>query len=62
MLGVVFFESLEPREYGCVFLWLILLGAECVVAERVKTDRLWLVGIEGLGEYGAIEGKSASEP
>ena len=62
MLGVVFFKSLEPRKHGCVFLWLILLGAECVVTERVKADRLWLIGIEGLGEDGTIESISASEP
>jgi len=32
MFLVVFFKSLQAREYGGVFLGLAIFGAECVVA------------------------------
>lgn len=35
ILIVVFFETLQPRENGWVFLWLGLLGAKGVITEWV---------------------------
>lgn len=46
MFLVVFLQSLQPRKYGRVFLWLAILGPKCVVAERIQADGLRLVCIE----------------
>lgn len=46
MLLIMFLQSLQPGHDRGVFFWLLLFGAECVIAERVESDRLWLVGIE----------------
>lgn len=54
MLVVVLFEALQAREHRGVFLWLPIFGAEGVVAERVEADCLGLVGVEVLGQDGAV--------
>lgn len=55
MFVVVFFESLQAREHRWILLRLAILGAECVVAERVQADSLGLVRIEVLGKDGAVQ-------
>ena len=52
MLVVVCLEALETREHRGVFFGLCFFGAEGVVGERVETDSLWLVGVEGERYYG----------
>jgi uncharacterized membrane-anchored protein len=35
MFLVVFFEALQSRKHRRILFWLTILGAECVVAERI---------------------------
>ena len=50
ILCIVFFESLESRENRWIFFRLMLFCSECVVTERVESNRLWLIRIEGRRE------------
>lgn len=50
MLCVVFFEPLQARQHRGVFFWLAILGAECVVAQRIELNGLGLVRVEVLGD------------
>lgn len=52
---IVLLESLQPRKYRGIFLWLAILRPERVVAEWVQSNRLRLVRVEVFGERGAIE-------
>ena len=54
MLLVVLFETLESRDHRGIFFWLVLLGAEGVVAEWIEADGLWLICGKGLGEDGTV--------
>jgi hypothetical protein len=49
MLLIVFLQSLQARKHRRVFLRLAILCSERVVAERVQTNRLWLVCVEVFG-------------
>jgi hypothetical protein len=50
MLLIVFLQSLQPRKHRRIFFGLSIFGAECIIAKRVKADRLRLVRIEVFGE------------
>lgn len=50
----MFFKTFQTRQHRRVFFWLILFCAECVVGEWVETDCLWLIGVEGFGDYRSI--------
>lgn len=47
-------QPFQTRQHRRVFFWLILFCAECVVAEWVQADRLWLFGVERFGDYGPV--------
>lgn len=47
VLFIVLLEALKPGKDRWVFLWLVLFCAECVVAEGIEADGLWLVTIKG---------------
>lgn len=56
MLLIMFLQALQTRQHRGVFFWLSLLRAEGVVGERVQSDSLGLVGIEGVGKGGGVGG------
>lgn len=47
-------QPFQTRQHRRVLFRLILFCAECVVAEWVQADCLWLVGVEGFGDYGPV--------
>ena len=54
MTVVVLFQSLQARQYGRIFFWLMFLGAEGVVAKREEANGGRLVCVECLWDYGPV--------
>ena len=53
MLLVVLLQAAQTRRHGRILLRLVLLGAKCVVGQRVQPYRRRLVGVEVAGDDGA---------
>lgn len=56
ILLVVLFQTLETRQHRWIFLGLVLLGTESVVAEGIEPDGLGLISVERLGADWGIAG------
>lgn len=54
MLIVMFFKSLQTREYWGILFWLVFFCAEGIIRQWIETDCLWLFSVEGLGNNGSV--------